>query len=299
MAISATVPQETLHIPAAYGALPSHWAWARLDDFCNGVYDCPHSTPRLTSTGPYVVRTQDIATGTFRPEQAARVSDETFLERTTRATPRYGDLLYSREGTYFGVAAEVPKGFQVCLGQRMVLIRPNPRLIDFRYLCYWLNSPLMATHIHGFRDGSVAERLNLPTIRSLPVVVPSLAEQRSIASTLRVLDDKVEWNRRVASLLSDLVSTSFTDLITRYREYEPLSTLATFHKGVSYRSADLSPSTTAMVTLKSFDRNGGYKQNGLKQFVGKYKPEQKVDPGELVVAQTDLTQAAEVVGQWP
>jgi hypothetical protein len=29
---------------------------------------------------------------------------------------------------------------------------------DFSFLCHWLNSPIMAAHIHGYRDGTVAER---------------------------------------------------------------------------------------------------------------------------------------------
>jgi type I restriction enzyme S subunit len=54
----------------------------------------------------------------------------------------------------------------------------------------------MSRHIHGFRDGSVAERLNMSTIRALPVPLPPLPEQRAIAEILGSLDDKIEANRR-------------------------------------------------------------------------------------------------------
>ena len=66
--------------------------------------------------------------------------------------------------------------------------------------------------------------------------------------------------------------------------------------GVSYRSTDLEPSKTAMVTLKSFARSGGFSVNGFKEFTGQYKPDQEVARGDLVVAHTDLTQGAEIVG---
>src|SRR5262249_43456590 len=68
-------------------------------------------------------------------------------------------------------------------------------------------------------------------------------------------------------------------------------------KGNSYKSTDLRPSASALVTLKSFKRGGGYRLDGLKAFAGPYKPAQTVEPGELLVAATDVTQAAEVVGQ--
>jgi type I restriction enzyme S subunit len=52
-----------------------------------------------------------------------------------------------------------------------------------------------------------------------------------------------------------------------------------------------------MVTLKSFDRNGGYRPEGLKPYIGPFKPTQVLRQGEIAVAQTDLTQGAEVVGR--
>jgi len=68
-------------------------------------------------------------------------------------------------------------------------------------------------------------------------------------------------------------------------------------KGRSYKSEELTESTTALVTLKSFARGGGYRTDGLKPFTGKHKPEQIIEPGEVVVACTDVTQAAELVGR--
>jgi type I restriction enzyme, S subunit len=201
--------QKPLHLPTTHGGLPDGWGWSRLDDVCEGVFDCPHSTPKLTNVGPFVVRTQDIITGIFRAEQAARVSEQTYHERTSRVEPQRGDLLYSREGTYFGIAAEIPERTRICLGQRMVLIRPSPKKLDFRFLRYWLNSPIMASHIHGYRDGSVAERLNLPTIRALPILCPPVSEQREIARILRTLDDKIELNRRMNATLEAMARALF------------------------------------------------------------------------------------------
>ncbi len=68
-------------------------------------------------------------------------------------------------------------------------------------------------------------------------------------------------------------------------------------RGRSYRSKELSDSDTALVTLKSFNRGGGYRLDGLKPYIGKYKEQQIVRPGELIVAMTDVTQAAEVIGR--
>ena len=80
-------------------------------------------------------------------------------------------------------------------------------------------------------------------------------------------------------------------------EVTALADVAETIKGRSYKSAELAESTTALVTLKSFARRGGYRPDGLKAFTGTFKPEQVVKPGEVVVACTDVTQAAEVIGR--
>lgn len=76
-----------------------------------------------------------------------------------------------------------------------------------------------------------------------------------------------------------------------------LSSMIETVRGCSYRSVHLEDSNTALVTLKSFERGGGYRKDGLKPFTGSHKTQQIVKPGELVIAMTDVTQNAQVVGQ--
>lgn len=200
-----------VHVPMETQIWKRKPDWVRLDSLCTGVFDCPHSTPKLTADGPLVVRSQDVRSGVFRWDEAAHVSDDTYVERIARAEPRFGDLLYSREGTYFGIAAEMPANKQVCLGQRMVLIRPDLDCVNYRFLRFWLNSPVLSRHIHGFRDGTVAERLNMPTIRGLPIPLLPRDEQDAIADLLGSLDDKIELNRQMNETLEAMAQAIFRD----------------------------------------------------------------------------------------
>lgn len=80
-------------------------------------------------------------------------------------------------------------------------------------------------------------------------------------------------------------------------EIKRIDEIANIIKGKSYKSSELEKSKTALVTLKSFNRGGGYRLDGLKEYTGKYKPEQEVFAGELIIAYTDVTQAADVIGK--
>ena len=80
-------------------------------------------------------------------------------------------------------------------------------------------------------------------------------------------------------------------------EVKRIDEIANIIKGKSYKSSELEKSKTALVTLKSFNSGGGYRLDGLKEYTGKYKPEQEVFAGELIIAYTDVTQAADVIGK--
>ena len=80
-------------------------------------------------------------------------------------------------------------------------------------------------------------------------------------------------------------------------ELHPLEDLVKVHNGYSYKGSELQESNVAMVTLKNFDRNGGFRFDGFKELVSdRYKEKHIVDVGDLIVAHTDLTQDAEVLG---
>ncbi|QFJ56271.1 restriction endonuclease subunit S [Pseudobutyrivibrio xylanivorans] len=68
--------------------------------------------------------------------------------------------------------------------------------------------------------------------------------------------------------------------------------------GYSYKGAELQDSSIAMATIKNFDRKGGFKLDGYKEIVpsSKLKPEHHATLFDTLVAHTDLTQNAEVIG---
>ena len=77
-----------------------------------------------------------------------------------------------------------------------------------------------------------------------------------------------------------------------------LAEIAEFISGYSYKGKELSTSTIAMATIKNFDRKGGFKLDGYKEIKpsSKLKDNQVADLFDTLVAHTDLTQNAEVIG---
>ena len=69
-------------------------------------------------------------------------------------------------------------------------------------------------------------------------------------------------------------------------------------KGVSYKSEEYSTKELGhpFLNLKSIKKYGGFNPAGVKYFLGKYKPEQVVKEGEILIANTDLTRDAHIIG---
>jgi type I restriction enzyme S subunit len=206
--MSAALTEKSYVGPELTGINPD-WEILSLEEVCEKIFDCPHSTPKLADEGFFMVRTPDIRGGYFDTTNAVKVSKETYLERTKRAVPTVGDILLSREGTYFGDAAEVPDDTPLCLGQRMVLLRPNREKIRTSYLRIWINSGIFQRYLIAFRDGSVAERLNVSTIRKLPVPIPRKEIQDAIIAVCIPLEEKQQNNHQMNATLEEMAQALF------------------------------------------------------------------------------------------
>ena len=69
-------------------------------------------------------------------------------------------------------------------------------------------------------------------------------------------------------------------------------------RGRSYRSAELvEEGGLPFVNLKCMARGGGFRRDGLKRYIGKYKSGQLVSEGDIVLAVTDLTQGREILAR--
>lgn len=66
---------------------------------------------------------------------------------------------------------------------------------------------------------------------------------------------------------------------------------------MSYKSEFFGEGGALLVNLKCIARGGGFIREGLKPYVGEYKPQHVVEPGDLVIAITDLTRDGDVVGR--
>lgn len=164
-------------------AFSGHAHHNRIEHACVDVVDCPHTTPQVTDDGGYeAVRTASVRGGKFRPGNGLIVGRETWLARNAGGAPKLGDVLFTREAPA-GEACMVPSE-DVCLGQRMVLLRVDPKVCSGKFLLWQIYSDRVQDHFRLAANGSTVGNVRLPVLRSTPIWLPPLAEQHRIAAYL-------------------------------------------------------------------------------------------------------------------
>ena len=176
----------------------------RLEEVCEFIVDCPHSTAQNEGAGYPLIRTPNIGRGRLLLDGVHRVSKTVYNKRNQRAVPQEGDLIFAREAPAGNVAL-ISAGQQVCLGQRTVLIRPDKNRVDPAYLTFYLLTPECQHALLSTANGATVAHVNLPTIRQLPISLPPLKEQQKIAGILSAYDDLIDNNQQQIKLLEEAV----------------------------------------------------------------------------------------------
>lgn len=174
----------------------------KLNDVCELIVDCPHSTKPDEGEGYPIIRTPNIGVGYLDLEGVQRVSKAAYDRRNIRAVPRPNDLILAREAPAGNVGI-IREGMEVCLGQRTVLIRPNAEKVSPLFLNYYLNAPKQRHALLSNSNGATVSHVNMPIIRNLVIGLPDRETQDRIADVLSAYDELIENNRRQIKLLEE------------------------------------------------------------------------------------------------
>lgn len=271
-----------------------------LRELCVEIVDCPHSTPSWTSAGKIVIRNFNIQNGKIDFSNPSFTDQEHYLHRIKRAKPEGGDLVITREAP-MGQVGMIPSNVECCLGQRMVLLKVDRTVCNPYYLLYALQSPAVQFQIKcNEGTGTTVSNLRIPILEHLEIPFVNKENQDRIAAFLKLIDDKIEVNNKIIKNLEEQIELCSEEILKNNSDAPQcnLREICQFITGYSYKSDELVPSDTALVTIKNFSRNGGFNIDGLKPINAskKIKDQQAVDLFDILVAHTDLTQKAEIVG---
>ena len=291
------------------------------------IYDGPHATPKKIENGKYFLSISSLDNGSLDLSKSAFISDKDFIKWTKRVQPQKGDLLFSYE-TRLGEAALMPDNLQACLGRRMGLLRPKKDKVIPQYLLFAYLSPEFQKVIRkNTIKGATVDRIALNELGNFPIYIPDLKTQQSIATVLSALDKKIALNKQINTRLEEMAKTlydywfvqfDFPDAdgepyksssgemvfdetlkreIPKGWEVKNLGEHISIKRGISYKSNEIKDTGIPFINLNSFYLDGKFKFEGTKFFTGKTKNDDFISSGDLLIAVTDVTRNADIIGK--
>ncbi|MBO9484309.1 restriction endonuclease subunit S [Salinisphaera sp. G21_0] len=195
------------------GRIPVEWDVTSIEKASLDVVDCPHTTPKFTNDGVLVARTFNIKNGRFQDTKASYVSESEYQTRTTRLEPQAGDIIFTREAPV-GEAFVIPTGMKICLGQRVMLIRPNASEYIGEFLVTFIYSNAAKSIFDQICAGTTNPHLNVKEVRDFKFPKPPTKEQERILDAIKginhqisSLEIKLSKSQRIKKgLMQDLLS---------------------------------------------------------------------------------------------
>lgn len=168
-----------------------------------------HSYDYRTAGVP-VVPTEAIGRRRLNNEAVPQI-DETKASSLARHRLQPGDILFARRGVQAtGLSAIVePRHDGWLCGTGAILLRVLGNAVDPAYLSFYLSDSTTIAWLRGHAVGAVMPNLNETVLRLLPIIYPSVSEQRRIAASLGAFDDKIELNRRMNETLEAMTRALF------------------------------------------------------------------------------------------
>ena len=313
--------------------MAGEWIECTLADACSSIDYGLTASASAQDAGPRFLRITDIVSGHIDWNTVPHVvaSGDT----TEKYRLHDGDIVLARTGASTGASAYVKIPPPAVFASYLVRLKAKPEFAP-RFLAYFLRSDEFWTFIRGvLGDKSAQPNASASTMTKAPFRAPrDRNEQRAIAHILGTLDDKIELNRRmnetleamaralfkswfvdfdpvrvkvegrdpglpkaIADLFPDRLVESELGEIPDGWEVGALADFVDVEKGLSYKGDGLvEDGGLPMINLGCFAGNGQFKVENIKRYSGEYKERHLVSPGDLVIANTDMTQNRVILG---
>jgi type I restriction enzyme S subunit len=158
--------------------------------------------------GPKFLRTTDIVSGTIDWDTVP------YCEADAATIDKYrlhtNDIVISRTGANAGINCIVTQPpVNAIFAGYLVRFQIDERVADSHFVSYVLRSARWADYVANTRTGSAQPQLNAVLMGNFSFPLPPLGMQTAISRILKVLDEKIEVNKRISRTLEETAQAIF------------------------------------------------------------------------------------------
>lgn len=267
-----------------------------------------------------VVYNKNVSSGSYY------INEERY-NKLKKFSVKAGDLLLTGAGT-LGKLYEIPDKYEPgIINQALLRIRLNEDIIDktfFKYYFKWYIKDIVC-RING--DSVIPNLPPISVLKETNINIPNINIQKQIGDILQSIDNKINNNININYELESMAKTIYDYWFLQFEfpnkegkpykssggkmiwnkelkkeipegwKVEYLREKFTLSRGISYTSKEIETGNgIPMINLACINTNRNYRDGELKYYNGKISNTALLSGGDLLVACTDLTRNADIVG---
>ncbi|WP_396179015.1 restriction endonuclease subunit S [Flavobacterium sp.] len=149
--------------------------------------------------------------------------------------------------------------------------------------------------------GSAIPSLTTELLKKIEIELPSLIEQKSIASILSTIDDKIENNLAINKTLEEMATALykhwFLDSATDDWEKFYLKDIIEIKGGFSYKGEFIGEGDSLLLGMGCVSYNKRFVSSGARLYSGECNLSHYVEPGEIVLATRQQSDNLPILGK--
>jgi type I restriction enzyme S subunit len=189
----------------------SEWKETTLGEICLKITDGAHHSPKEFDGGKPMFSVKNMRDQGFDYNGVKTISDEDFVKLVNSGCqPQKDDILIAKDGSVMKHIFRVKGDIDYVLLSSIAIVRPDKSKVNPSYLVYAIKDPSTTDLIlNNFVGGSGVPRIVLKDFKKVDLTIPSIETQKSIASILSSLDDKIDLLHRQNATLEKMAETLF------------------------------------------------------------------------------------------
>lgn len=274
--------------------------------------------------GVLLLRTSNLTDNGIDYSDVKYVTHE-FFERNKKSQLHKNDILIARHGD--NGKANIYLFDRPAQALNVVIIEPDETKLSANMIKYFFESPFVQKQINGNVGGSVQGVINTKQIAELKIPYCDKLFYEKIDNLLSEIESKIDNNNLINNELESMARTIYDYWFLQFEfpneegkpykssggkmvwneelkreipegwEVSQLKDKYSIERGLSYTSKDIESGVgVPMINLACIDINRNYRDGELKYHNGNVPDSAKLNSEDLLVACTDLTRNADIVG---
>lgn len=267
----------------------SEWKETTLGEISLKITDGAHHSPKEFDCGKPMFSVKNMRDQGFDYNGVKTISDEDFVKLVNSGCqPQKDDILIAKDGSVMKHVFRVKGAIDYVLLSSIAIVRPDKSKVNPSYLVYAIKDPSTTDLIlNNFVGGSGVPRIVLKDFKKVDLTIPSLDTQKSIASILSSLDDKIDLLHRQNATLEKMAETLFRQWFVEEAKEEwackPLSSIANFLNGLACQKFLPKNDMERLPVLKIKELSSGITENS-DWATNDVKPDYIVKNGDIIFA---------------